>query len=215
MNQTRKEYLIKSTYGTLQREPEFKKYLDEFIYNKSLLMNEEVEYILNRSYEDSDAPFSYDDIPLFYYEESDLINAIIEDIKNYLEEDEQQDLFKEVNEEHNLKIKTLGDYEVYLNSLYLEDLKIILEDERSLNLCDYEQQREIYQWFIMDDRILNQIEERGGVVLNDKFWGRESYGQAIELDGLIIDIFKEWFLNLHWVEQEFKLNEEYLNEVEE
>ena len=36
------------------------------------------------------------------------------------------------------------------------------------------------QWFLMDDRILRQLEQRGEVVLNNTYWGRCSFGQAIE-----------------------------------
>ena len=77
----RKEELKKMDYGKLQRTREYKHYCDTYV--NMLLMNEEVEYILKKSFEDSEAPFSYDDFEQFYYDveeyKSDLETEITED----------------------------------------------------------------------------------------------------------------------------------------
>jgi len=120
----RKEQLKKWNFGKLQSTEEYKHFCDTYL--DMYLMNEEVEYILQKSLEDREAPFSYEDIE------------------------------------------------------------------------DYECQTEIMQWFLVcDDRILKQLEDRGEVILNNKFWGRQAYGQSITMDGVIIEIFKEWYLELY------------------
>lgn len=208
--ETRKEQLLKQTYGTLQSTEEYKHYLETFVYNKSICMSSEVDYMLKKSYEDDESPLSYDDLDLNVFNEEECIRLIIEDIKNYLDEDEQKELFAETNEEHNLRIKSIGDYEVFLNQLDEETLKEIAET-RGIDEDSYIERAEIYQWFLMDIRLLNQLKERGEIILNNTYWGRQSFGQSIELDGIIIEIFKEWYLNLHWIEEKFNLNKEVVS----
>jgi len=140
----RKEYLKTQNYGKLQSTSEFKHYCDTYL--NVWLMNEEVEYILKKSYEDSEAPFSYDDFESFY-----------------------------TDEEGN------------------------------------EHQTEVMQWFLVcDDRIINELEKRGEVILKGKFWGRQAYGQSITMDGVIIEIFKEWYLELYGLP--FDLEKEVSND---
>jgi len=47
---------------------------------------------------------------------------------------------------------------------------------------------EIFQWFLVDDRLAHWLEKKGQVILNDKFWGRQAYGQALCLDHCIQQI---------------------------
>ena len=191
INKTRKEELIKMDYGELQSTEEYKHYVQNYIYNKSKLINE-IEYILNRSYEDNEAPLKWDDVTnQTYYR--------WEDIKTDLEEEIINDDERTKEEIINLKQE--------LNELILNEDINDLENWAINNLLtsefsDYEEQQEIYQWFIMDERIINQLEERGEPTLESKYWGRTSFGQALEMDGVIIEIFKEWFLNLYGVVEE-------------
>lgn len=190
INKTRKEELKKMTYGDLQRQPEFKEYLSEVVYNKSHNMTTEVEFMLKASIEDSDSPLDYEDVPSFYYDEDELIDAILEDFNEL--EDEKEDFLKYVgvNYEHQLKeyLKTMDSDEL------VEFIDHKVDHYLSITSSDYERELEIYQWFLMDDRLLYQLEQRGEVVLNDEYWGRQCCGQAIEMDGVIIEIFKEWWL---------------------
>ena len=206
MKQTRKQQLIKMDFGALQSTDEYKKYCDEFVVNGCLNMTMEIDYILKKSLEDNDAPLSYDDIPSYVFDKGVAFDKIKEEIEDK-DEEEQKELFKETNEEHNRRIKTIGDYEVFLNSLDEEEIKEIAEDKFLLDEEEISERVEIMQWFTMDDRILYQLEKRNEVVLNNSYWGRQCCGQSITMDGVIIDIFKEWFLNLDWIEDEFKLNE--------
>jgi len=191
--------LRSQTYGTLQRTEEFKHYLDTYVYNNSKLMNEEVEYILNKSIEDSEAPFSYDDFDQFYYEEDELKEAIIEDIESYEEHEDLLQNLSYINDDLAKNEKTreelLIDLKECLNNSDLEELKEYIE-ALSLGLYNFEHQTEVMQWFLMDDRLIYQLEQRGEVILNDCYWGRQACGQAIEIDSIIIDIFKEWYLDM-------------------
>lgn len=198
MNQ--KESLIKQHYGTLQSTPEFKHFINKYVYNASKNVTSEINYILSKSYEDSEAPFSYDDFEQFYYDEDELKAAIVEDIESNEDKEYLLTNLILINDDLNQNLKTreelLKDLNEYLETLDIEELKEIFES-LCLNLEDYERQTEVMQWFIMDDRLLNELEERSEVVLNGSYWGRQCCGQALEMDGVIIEIFKEWFLNLY------------------
>jgi hypothetical protein len=200
----RKEQLKTWGFGNLQSTPEFKHYCDTYIYSESLLMNEEVEYILKASVEDSDAPFSYDDYDHFYYDEDELRKAILEDYKTMDTEDKKGVLDYLDFDDETAFIESLDELDT-------DDLKVMIEQQidhfLNFSLDEHEHQTEVMQWFIMHDCILRELEARGEVVLNSKFWGRQSYGQAIELDGIIITIFKEWYLELYGLP--FDLNAEF------
>ena len=54
--------------------------------------------------------------------------------------------------------------------------------------------QEVYQWFIIDNWIFDKLKERGEVVYDAGsccVWGRGCCGQAILLDGIIVDIALE------------------------
>lgn len=201
----RKAELLKMNYGDLQSQTEYKNYIEKVVFNKSCLMNEEVEYILKQSYEDNDAPFSYEDIPPVYYDEDEMKADILKVFEELTEdEDATEEEFKEEVESFegdlyfiNKPKDTLNAIRLYLNDCYEDELKKMIEDEpflNDINLDDYERQTEVMQWFLMDERLLRQLEQRGELVLNDKYWGRQTFGQMLDMDGVIIEIFKEWWL---------------------
>lgn len=177
--------LRSQNFGTLQSTMEFKDYLRRFVYNESKLMNGVVEYILKKSIEDGEAPFSYDDIDLFYFD--------IEEAKDYLKQLNPIDHPDLDLEEYNKLKQYLFECDLTIDEMEKEDFEML----DFIDLSDYERQAEIYQWFMMDERLLTQLEDRGEIVLDGSFWGRQSFGQAIEMDGVIIQIFKEWYLNFY------------------
>lgn len=196
----RKEQLLKWGFDELQSTEEYKHFVSEFVTNKSLLMNSEVRYILKKSIEDSDAPFSYDDLDLNVYDLERAKEDIIEEINQSLTNEELNDLDKtkdELIKELNDLCEDIDEYEDFTTNNLI-----------SFDRYSYEEQAEVYQWFIMDDRLLQQLEQRNEIVLNDTYWGRQCSGQAIDLDGVIIDIFKEWYLTMHWIESKFNLLKE-------
>jgi len=88
--------------------------------------------------------------------------------------------------------------DIDLNYTYEEAMENGLTDfdsEQEFN-DSFEQQKEVYQWFLMDNRLIYQLKERNEVILNECYWGRQCCGQMIDMDGVIIEIFKEWFLGM-------------------
>lgn len=52
----------------------------------------------------------------------------------------------------------------------------------TLNYLEFDQYPEIYQWFSLDDLLLRHLEELGECVLDDRYWGRTTFGQSVTLD---------------------------------
>jgi len=199
----RKEQLKTWNFGKLQSTEEYKNFCDTYL--NMYLMNEEVEYILKKSFEDSETPFSYDDFEHFYFDDDLAKDEIIEQFKSMNKEEKEE--FTEYLKDNF--IIGLDSEEELIRSLNEEETKKLIEEELNLNLRveDYERQTEVMQWFLVcDDRILEQLEKRDEVILNNKFWGRQCYGQSITMDGVIIEIFKEWYLELYGLP--FDLNKE-------
>lgn len=202
----RKEYLKTQSFGTLQSTPEYKHYCDTYL--NVCLMNEEVEYILKKSYDDSEAPFSYDDFRGMYLDDDELRNELL-NIMGTLDKKDKEECLKEI--EDNFMFDSTKDvYDKFIYECDEGDLNSLIETISyfsHLNAEDYQRHTEIMQWFLVwDDRIIKELEKRGEVILNDKFWGRQCYGQSITMDGVIVDIFKEWYLELYGLP--FDLNKE-------
>ena len=68
-------------------------------------VSSEVEYILKKSYEEQDTPLSYEDLDLFDIDKAKESILYLFDDKS---EEEQKAFIKEINEEHNRKIKNKG-----------------------------------------------------------------------------------------------------------
>lgn len=119
-----------------------------------------VEYILNKSNEDSEAPFNYDDIENTHPDNSEAIEELQEEL-NTLEE------LEELTEEQEDKTYKLRD-----------DIKE-LEDEQ-------EEYNEAYEWWEVSSYLLNKLQENGQMVIpHMNLWGRQTSGQAILLDHVI------------------------------
>ena len=186
---------------------EYKKYMDDNVF---CLVNEEAEYMLKKSYEDSESPLSYEDIDLYYYDEEELKEAIIKDYEDLENEEEIKEFLESINLDlyHNQdnkksRIIRLKDY---LNDLDDNDLKELIQENDflfSFNVEDYEHTREIYQWFIVSSNLAYEIEKNNGVILNSNWFGRECCGQCITLDYMFIKIYID-FLKEFFDEKELK-----------
>lgn len=189
---------------------EYKTFMDNNVY---CLMNEEAEYMLKNSYEDSESPLSYEDINLDDHE--GLSEDIIYQIENdYQEAEEQKDLREEINlvqcgDRRYLDISEDQSFEDFINELDDDDL-ISLND--SVFMIDL-RQREIYQWFIVSSNLAHSIEEENGIILNENWFGRECCGQALTLDYMFMKIYlknlKNWF-----TEEELKEFPNNLNKLD-
>ena len=137
-----------------------------------------VEFVLAQSYENRDAPLSYDDFPYNgYYEDRDG-NIYTEDEKSEqidqweAELDEVEiDLLDEDNADDELEIRK-------------KDLQDKIEDLDGAS----ETYVEIYEWWIVSDYFAEQLEQHKHIVISDganHYWGRRTTGQAILLDHIV------------------------------
>jgi len=165
--------------------------------NVACNVTEEWEYILKKSYEDSDAhgvPFSYDDYEHYYYDEEELIIALTD---YYDETDDREGFLEGVGFEYNasdseseiIQLKT------YLEQISFQDLKDYVDDYKVLS--DYERTKEIYQWFIIGSDFQYWVEKVDSeqVFLNGA-WGRQCAGQSISLDYVVICAFIQKLKNM-------------------
>jgi hypothetical protein len=134
------------------------------------LQNTLVEYVLQKSYEDTDAPFSFDDITNYNY------TGIVE-----LSSESNLEL---TEEERNEKLEELQDLICDLDD-ETEQYDIIANDIELLESMDFDIQPEIYQWFSCDDYLLYKLEKHGQCTLDREFWGRQCCGQSVTLDYII------------------------------
>ena len=197
MNKERaKEILIKH-----KKQSDLFNWCDE--YNKFVgdnvccLVNEEAEFMLKKSYEDSESPLSYDDLDLNDYDglREEIIYKIEEDYKTT---EEQNELREEINlvrcgDRRYLDISEEQSFKDFINELDDDDLNTLSDSVFQIEL----NQREIFQWFIVSSDLAHAIKEHDGLILNENWFGRECCGQSLTLDSMFMDIYldrlKNWF----------------------
>ena len=126
-------------------------------------VSSEVDYMLKMSYTDSDSPLSYEDLDLFDSDKA----------REYL-------IFQK---EHKEILFTDED----INEMSKENLKELF------NKYDFdinEANAEVYEWWVLNDRLTYYLERQGEIFLNG-FWGRCCTGQSIKLDSCVINAFIE------------------------
>ena len=145
-------------------------------------VNTMVEYILNSSYEDQNAPFSWDDVTNLYVnndEEIDEKNDKIETIKD-------SDRYCELDNKYS-EDELTGAEEIEYNKL-LKDIENIENDIEELQNAQ-EQPQEVFEWWIVSSYMARKLQEAGAVIIDgENIWGRTTTGQAILLDGIISNI---------------------------
>ena len=151
-------------------------------------VNTMAEYILKQSYEDRDAPFSYDDIENFYsYPEwsetvvgehlyfgggtEDDKNTFLANFDRLIEE--SQDL---------LDAEGISEETHERNVAQIEDKKADFEAIES-------EPQEVFEWWLVSSWLCEKLAERGEPVIKEEnIWGRTTTGQAILLDHVITEI---------------------------
>ena len=161
---------------------------------KSKFVNQEVycqanfiEYILDKSWEDRDAPFSWDDV-------SNYFSPICPDCSN-------SDGFYKVDtafECTNCEFISKEEYRICPECNEYEDIIDEIEDIHECMNCGFlvkyteeldTELKEIYQWFMVSDFLCQKLNEKGEcVILNERIWGRQCCGQSISLDGVMSSI---------------------------
>ena len=138
---------------------EYESFMDK---NVCCLVNEEAEFMLKQSLENSDSPLSYDDIDLYYYE--------FDEIQTDLEQEFIDDGGRTDEEIKELKAKL----KVLIKEEDIDDLESFATDNLlSFERSDYERTREIMQWFIVTGDLAHHIKEEDGIILNENWFGRE------------------------------------------
>lgn len=169
-----------------------------------------VNYILNKSWEDQETPFSWDDLTNHHRfgqieiggywkevteeERDELIEKfdhLVDRWYDYKEDVLQariDDLEEEQLDADDQEYDRLEALIKPLQSRYEEagkkhdDLDSTLDNLRALE-CDEE--HEIYQWFKVDRDTACSLDELGEPILNGDYWGRGACGQSITLDHCI------------------------------
>jgi hypothetical protein len=169
------------------------------------LQNEIVEYIINKSREDIDAPFGDGDItnntPTGQIEINGEWLTLDED-----ERDEKLELYEYLTQKAQTLLDHINSLEpdfddgeregneaIYSDWQEMQEkieanyyrLDSILDD---LNGMDFEDYPEIFQWFLVSDNLAYHLEKRGECMLDNQFWGRTCCGQSIILDNVIQSI---------------------------
>lgn len=74
--------------------------------------------------------------------------------------------------------------------------KELIAYEDIVNVYDEEDDavQEVFSWYLVSDYLFDMLKDKGEPVidaLNCKWWGRTTFGQAIEMDSVIEDIFAD------------------------
>ena len=122
-----------------------------------------VRYILQKSYEDDNAPISHDDL-----------------------ENETPDFYGMTKKE----LKSILREECGWSS---EDLKGMDRNNLVSACQDNYETGEVYEYWAISDWLYNKLKDRGQIVIDayPQIWGRQTTGQAIVLDGVIRSIAKD------------------------
>ena len=167
-----------------------------------------VEYVLQKSMEDSEAPFCHDDItnnqPYGLITINGCEYSLYED-----ERDEKLEFYEYLRN----KAETLAGHidELWDNAhnadecverLTTKGCDMRARHDRLQEICDelesmdFEELPEIYQWFSCNSYVINKLDEIGECTLDGSYWGRTCCGQAIYLDHniqqLAFDHFTDW-----------------------
>ena len=165
---------------------EYKQWCSENIY---FGCDSEISYILNKSYDDDETPFSYDDIDLFDIDKArERILNIFDDLSI---DEEIKDFYDEINfKEYDInELNSLSNYESlkqYLNSLSKGEIKDICRElEIDLSECE----AEVLQWVAISSTLSYWLEKQGEIILDTNYWGRQTLGQAYKMDYCIMRAF--------------------------
>jgi len=146
-------------------------------------VNSLVEYCLKQGYEDRESPVNFDDIENLYYLDKE--NVIYDILRQW--DNKKDDFITYANDPdtYNRRVKTSGDFKVFLNSLDTDDFKTFCDD---FDIDCEEETQEIYEWWAVSSYLADKLKAYGQPICDTgscHVWGRTCTGQAILLDGVI------------------------------
>lgn len=162
----------------------------EFVDNEVVCcLSRIVDFIFQAESDGYDnVPFSIEDASNLYIDNSGEIEELKEELNDLEERHEQiQELIDECEEDSENEVEKLEgeSSEIEKKIAEIEEAIDTLEDEDG-TMC------EVYEWWKVSSWLARRLARRGEVViLSENLWGRCTTGQAIKLDGVIIDICKE------------------------
>ncbi|MFT6442504.1 MAG: hypothetical protein ACJASM_002050 [Salibacteraceae bacterium] len=144
-------------------------------------VNQMVEYVLSKSYEDEAAPFDQDDIEnMFSLPEYNGTHARFEGGSDEDRNEEVERLESLLNDEESTENHIEG------NDDQTEEK--IQEEIDELNDLESAPQ-DVFEWWQVSDFLCGKLKDLGHPVIeNQKIWGRCTTGQAISLDYSITNI---------------------------
>lgn len=184
-------------------ESEFQRKCDEFVYREVYCnVSEMTEYILKKSIDDPDAPFSNDDI------ENQMQSGELEWDGELITFDSQEELDEwksemedKIESGRESELDALSeedpDYDEILNQItggYDNLLEIL--DERCRE-AEYmlEEYKEISEYWVCSPWLIARLSERNEAVIPlEQIWCRCTTGQSISIDGVIREIVREYIL---------------------
>lgn len=171
--------------------------------NRKLVSNEVyacvsgmVEYIIKKSWEDKDAPFTWDDFTnVTTFRSEEFKDAVIDEINDMdAEELSECDIIEWLRNE-----SVIGVDETPPKTEIIQHIKE-LDDEECRSLCnaidyeldEYEENAEPYEYWIVSSWLIDKLKDHGEMVMEgENIWARQTTGQAILLDSVIYEIQKE------------------------
>jgi hypothetical protein len=144
------------------------------------------EYVLSKGFEDSNAPFTMDDIENYYSPNVDTIIDNANDLWDYKEEEFKA--YANDPDTFNRRMKKIGDLAVFIHSLDSNELQEFCQEFD----IEYETEAsEIFEWWAVSEYLYNKLKDMDYCVVDAGscyVWGRTTTGQAILLDYAISKI---------------------------
>jgi hypothetical protein len=165
-----------------------RKFISNHVYAN---VNQMTEYILNKGFEDRNAPFSFDDVENFYIYPEWNKNLQGEDL--YFEGGNDTDKKEFLKEFERLEeeSQSLFDSEGISEETHERNLQLIEDAKSEFENLETESQ-EVFEWWLVSDYLCKKLSRKGYVVIADEnIWGRTTTGQAILLDYVITEICAE------------------------
>lgn len=154
-------------------------------------VNTMVEYILTKSYEDNNAPFSWDDVTNYIVDNSEKIEELEQKIEE-LEEQKQEEIEESETMLENEEISDFT-HERNLENIeknYSKQIEKLQEEIDELN--EESEYQEVYEWWMVSGWLCNKLKEHGAVVIEgENIWGRCTTGQHMLLDSIMSDICED------------------------
>lgn len=173
--------------GHLANQEIKRKFVEREVFANVNLM---ADYILNKSVEDPDAPFTLEDIENYYSypewggkvlgEELYFGGGSEDDKKTFLEEFDR--LFLDSDD-------LLADGEISEVTYEANEVAITEAKTEFEQAVEEPEPAEIFEWWIVSGWLCERLKGRGCTIIKDQnLWGRQTTGQAILLDYVISQI---------------------------